>query len=192
MRLLVHNSGNEASQSHHKDSHLGSCRATVGTGAMGKPSCVPRSRMGTRRGVGGRGGLCPQVHVHSIESLCLRLRDNPDSCPTSPSSRVFFAVIFSFDEKVMIFLHQCRKTRAVTSSGFEFLDSSSPTLTSGFPLGNGVCLGWRVGGGLMSSDSPWQQACDSKAPTGPPGAGHPPEGGSERRAVNQAVLRVRL
>lgn len=125
-------------------------------------------------------GLCQQGHVHSIESLCFHLWDNPDSCPTSPRSQVFFAVIFSFDEKVMIFFHQCRETRAVTSGGFEFLDRSSPTLTSGFLLGNGVCLGWGIGGGLMLSDSLCQQACDRKAPAGPPGAGHPREKGPER------------
>lgn len=43
----------------------------------------------------------------------------------------------------------------------------------------------------MTADSPQQQACDRKVPTGRPGAGHPREEGPERRAVNPAMLRVR-
>lgn len=96
--------GNEASQNHHKGSHLCSC------GAGMKP----------RRGGegGGKQGVCPPVLlVHGIKILCVHLWDISHSCPNVPSSwrgrGIVVVVIFNFSDKVMIFLHQCRKNRPV-------------------------------------------------------------------------------
>lgn len=73
MHILVHNTGNEASQSHHRGSHLGLCGTALCTVAMGK------TRLGLlRQGPGGGGagggrkwGVCPHVCCPQYSNILL-------------------------------------------------------------------------------------------------------------------------
>lgn len=66
MHMLVHNLGNEASWSHHKDSHLGSCGTAPCTVAMGKTrlSFVQQSRRGGMGSWPGEAGSQVHAYVH--------------------------------------------------------------------------------------------------------------------------------
>lgn len=96
MHILVHNTGNEASQSHHRGSHLGSCGTAPCTAALGK---TRKARLGLLRRGPGEGGWGRQevghVPTRLLSTVFKYFAPITETCWLLPSSENCLVLRFS-------------------------------------------------------------------------------------------------